>query len=149
MACETFDETINGVQYVTTQWPATKQVLMKLKLVKVFGDALFDIVQGITTKEKNESKRQEAQLKAFQNAIHSLFESSSPEDITGLIREVLTCGATKREGKRITVNEFDSIYNDAGLKEMYLACLFVVKSNYADFFKGQKAEEFLAQVESL
>ena len=144
MACETFEETINGALYVTTQWPATKQMLMKMKLMSVFGSSLVQLVQGIGTKGKD---KDETQLAAFEKAVNGLFEKTSPEKLVETIKGVLTSGSTKREGKRITPETFDEIYNDAGLGEMYRACLFVVKSNYADFFKGQKAGEFLAKVE--
>lgn len=146
MACETLDEEINGIQYVTTQWPATKAVMMKLKLISVFGDALFEIAQGISGTERG-ARKDRAQMDAFQKAINTLFKSSSPEDITNLLKEILASGHTKRDGVRITEKSFDEIFNDAGMKEMYMGCLFVIKSNYADFFKGQKAGELLAKVE--
>ena len=144
MACETFEETINGALYVTTQWPASKQMLMKMKLASVFGSSLFQLVQGMSTKGDD---KEGAQLAAFENAIASLFEKTSPEKLVETLKELLTSGSTKREGKRITPETFDAVYNDAGLAEMYRACLFVIKSNYADFFKGQKAGELLAKVE--
>jgi len=147
MACETKEQTISGALYVTTQWPATQQLTMKLKLASTFGDPLFEIVKAVSSKEEDEDIKQEQQLKAFKSAINSLFSSKSPEEITNLLKEILLCNqATKREGERITEQTFDTIYNEAGLKEMYMACLFVVRANYADFFKGQKAEEILAVV---
>lgn len=146
MPCETIDQEINGVLYVTTQWSATKQILMKLKLVNTFGDALFDVVQGMTSKATGDEK-EKTQIAAFRSATNTLFKTSTPEVITALLKDMLTCGATKRDGTRITKQNFDNIYNDAGIKEMYTACLFVVKSNYADFFKGQKAGDLLAKVE--
>lgn len=146
MACETREQNIGDVLYVTTQWPATKQVLMKMKIVSIFGEAIFDLVQGLNIKGK-ESEKQKAQIDAFKSALDNLFSKSSPEEVTNFIKAVITSGETKREGVRISSNNFDEIYNDAGLMEMYKAFLFIVKANYADFFKGQKAEQLLAQVE--
>ena len=146
MSCETLETQIDNILYVTTQWPATKQMLMKLKLINVFGDSIFEIAQGLTTKATGD-KRTEEQIKALRSGITNLFTKSSPEAIVSLVKEVLACGATKREGVRITDKSFDEIYNDAGLPEAYKACVFVIKTNYSDFFKGQKAGEILAQVE--
>jgi len=143
MSCETIEETINSALYVTTQWPATKQITMKFKLVKTFGDSLIKLFQGVDTT----SKTPEVNVEAFEGVISSVFDKVSPEDLTNLIKEILTDQATKRDGERITDKNFDKIYNDAGLGEMYKACLFVIKANYADFFKGQKAEVLLATLQ--
>ena len=148
MACETFDTQINSAQYVTTQWSATKQVLMKFKLAKTFGECLFEIV-GLMSVKADDPDKQKKQMDAFKSAMHLLFKNNSPEDVTNLIKETLTCGATKREGVRLTSTNFDAVFNDAGLPELYKAFLFVIKSNYSDFFKGQKgAEDLLAELET-
>lgn len=144
MACKTYEKDINGSFYVTTQWSATKQLTMKFKLTKVFGKALFEIVSSLN-KEGDEQEKEANQIKAFENAISKVFETSSPEELTALIKETLSSGETKREGKRITETSFDDIYNEAGLAEMYQACFFVIKSNYEDFFKGRKVGELLAK----
>lgn len=146
MSCETFDEIINNAQYVTTQWPATKQMVMKMKLLDTFGEAIFEILKGVNTDSKGDEK-EKAQTEALKAGISSLFGKKDPEYIASLLKEILTCGATKREGVRITPTKFDEIYNDAGLGEMYKACMFVIKSNYSDLFKGQSFGGALAMVE--
>ena len=146
MACETIEAEINGVQYVTTQWSATKQLLNKMKLISVFGNAIFQVVQGLQG-TKGDEEVGDKQMGAIENAFTTLFEKSSPEQITETIKSILTCGATKRDGKRITPGTFDEIYNDAGMGEMYRACLFVIKANYGDFLKGQKVASILAKAE--
>jgi len=144
MACETKDETINGVTYMTTQWPAMQQVLMKLKIMKIFGPAIFELVQALGGDKDDNAK----QVDGAQKALDVLFQKSTPEDVVALIRDILISSNTKRDGTRISQSNIDEIYNDAGIMEMYKATFFVIKANYADFFKGQKAGEFLATVES-
>jgi len=150
MACETFEQDVSGAFYVTTQWDATKQMVMKLKLINTFGDALFEML-SILTNDTKSSEKQDAsgdKLNAIKLALDALFKKANPEEVVHLLKSVLTSGHTKREGKRITEDNFDTIYNDAGIKEAYMAFIFVVKSNYSDFFKGQKAGELLAKVEN-
>lgn len=145
MACETKEQEINGALYVATQWPASKSLLMKFKLLSTFGDSIFELVAGITVKEKDEAERNKKQLAAFKRALSTLSSNSTPEQIVTTLKTILE--DVKREGKRITLNNFDEVYNDAGLSEMYQACMFVLKTNYSDFFGGQKARELLAQAE--
>lgn len=156
MACETFDTQINGTQYVTTQWSATRSFTMKLKIVQMFGDALFELARLSVNPNKKENVEGQVQSKQIspeqisgvQNALAKLFEKHQPEAIVAFVKDALSCGATKRDGKRIVSSNFDQIFDEAGLGEMYKAFFFVVKSNYADFFKGQKAADILAKAES-
>ncbi len=146
MSCETFEENICGVQYVTTQWPATKQMVIKFKLIKMFGEAIFTIVESMNVKGKDKDA---AQLAALKSALSTVFETSSPEELAGLITEILTLNnATKRDGTRISTTNYDQLYSGGDMKENYMALLFVIKSNYSAFFKGQKASDFLAKVEA-
>jgi hypothetical protein len=145
MACETIEDTIEEKLFVTTQWPATRQVLMKMKLAKTFGSALADIVMGL--KGNGDKNNDSAQLDAFRSAIDSVFEKNTPEDITALLIDIVANGSTKIEGKRITASNVDEVFNDLGTMALYKACLFVIKANYKDFFKGQKAKDLLASVE--
>ena len=146
MGCETIDETIGDVTYMTTQWPATKQMIMKLKIAQTFGPSIFKMVGALSTKG-GKAEKAKVQMDAAEEALATLFNTSSPEKIVGLIQEILVSSNTKRDGTRLTPNNLDTVYNDAGMMEMYKAALFVIKVNFADFFKGQKAGEILAKVE--
>lgn len=157
MSCKTYDQTINGVQYVTTQWSATRAFTMKLKIVQMFGDALFELTRASISDDKKENAKESnvekdispVQILGVQTALSKLFEKHQPEAIVAFVKNALSCGATKRDGLRIVNGNFDQIFDDAGLGEMYKAFFFVVKSNYEDFFKGQKAAKILAKAEQL
>tara|TARA_R110000744_G_C19249323_1_gene550096 strand:+ start:31 stop:465 length:435 start_codon:yes stop_codon:yes gene_type:complete len=142
MACETEDTIIEGTEYVCTQFPAIQSMKFKLKVLKVLGPVISEIIPMLGKKDNGD------QLTSISGAIEKLFNVSSPDEIIDLMVEMLTTGNTKRDGQRLTVSLFEQTYSGDTMLEAYKAFAFVLKVNYKGFFKGQKGKELLAKVEA-
>lgn len=143
MTCEVNETEINGAKYVCTQFPAKKAMMFKLKLAKVLGPAIMEILPAL---KELKSKDDNTQAKAVINAINKLFEAAEPEEMVDLIIDMTTTGHLKREGERVNGSSFDNLYSGSNLQEAYKAFFFVVRTNYAGFLKGQ-GDQLLAKVE--
>jgi hypothetical protein len=133
MTCETKNKEIDGIEYSVTQWPAEKAILMKLRLVKAFGASLMSLISKTDQDEESLS-----------DAISTLFENCSPEDLLALIKNSVVGVACS--GTKITDSSFNSIFSGESLITVYKVFAFVLQVNYADLFKGQQVEELLAKV---
>ncbi len=142
MACETENTIIEGTEYVCTQFPAIQSMKFKLKVLKVLGPIISEIIPMLGKKDNID------QLTSMSGAIEKLFDVSSPDEIIDLMVEMLTTGNTKRDGNRLTVSLFEQTYSGDSMLEAYKAFAFVLKVNYKGFFKGQKGKELLAKVEA-
>lgn len=142
MACETENTFINDIEYTCTQYPAIQSMKYKLKVLKILGPVIGEIIPIITNKKDDEN-----QLDIISGAIEKLFQSASPDQIVDLIVEMLTTGNTKRDGARMTMSLFEQTYSGDTMLEAYKAFAFVLRVNYKGFFKGQKAKELLTKVE--
>jgi hypothetical protein len=74
-----------------------------------------------------------------------LFESNSPEEITALIKTAVIGVAC--DGTKITETTFNQTFSGDDLMDVYKVFMFVVKVNYGNLLKGQKAEALLARVQ--
>lgn len=143
MACETENTIIDGTEYVCTQFPAIPSMKYKLKVLKVLGPVIGEIIPMLG-KDKDDN----SQLSGISNAIEKLFSTSSPDDIVDLVVEILTAGTVICDKKPMTRPAFEETYSGDRMLEAYKAFAFVLKVNYRGFFKGQKAKELLAKVEA-
>lgn len=133
MVCKTESKGIDGIEYSVTQWPAEKAILMKMRLVKAFGASLMSLISKTDQDEESLSE-----------AITTLFEHCSPEDLLALIKNSVVGVAC--DGTRITDSSFNSIFSGESLITVYKVFVFVLQVNYSDLFKGQLVEDLLAKV---
>lgn len=124
MACTEETKEINGASYYCRQWPASKSLLMKLKLINMFGASFAALAKLATDSREG----------ALQDAVGSLFSQADPETVLAMMREVVS--SATRDGERITNANFDDVYSD-NLLEFYQAFAFVLGVNYASFFGGK------------
>ncbi len=141
MSCKDETRSINGHEYYCRQWDADKAFLMKFRLTKILGPALAELATAIGSKKKGEDKEKE-QVDALSNGMTKLFASAKPEELLGLIKEVV-CSCT-RDGERFNQSDFALAYQGE-LREPYMVFLFVIGLNYSDFFGGQSVEGLLAK----
>lgn len=142
MSCKTVNEKINGHEYSCTQYPAIDGMEFKLEVIKILGPAISGLVPYLKSNEDDN-----IQVAALSSAIEKLFYVASPKELTNLIIRMLTTGHTKRDGERLTETLFNQIYAGDDMMEAYKVFIFILKVNYAGFFKGQKAEALLAKME--
>lgn len=143
MSCETESKTIGDNEYSVTQWPATKAMTMKLRLIKAFGASIAIIAGQIKTGDDLDNSDNDAN--AFAAGLSSIFNNNSPEEIVSLIKESIinvSCNGTK-----ITDSSFDQLFSGDDLLEAYKVFLFVLKVNYSNLMKGQLAEDLLVKVQ--
>lgn len=142
MACNTEETVINDISYICTQYPASTGMIYKFKLTKILGPAIAEILPLLSSKEKD-------QTKLISGLINKLFENSEPEDIVKIVIDMLTSGHVRRDSKRIDKSLFEQVFSGDDMMEAYKVFAFVLKTNYAGFFKGQKGKELLAKAEKL
>lgn len=144
MTCNTETKQIGDHEFSVTQWPADKAILMKMKLGKAFGASIGKIASiALESTKKQTSDSEQAQ--ALSEGIAMLFESNSPEEITKLIKDSVIGVAV--DGTKITETTFNQIFSGDDLMDVYKVFIFVIKVNYGNLLKGQKAEAFLAKVQ--
>ena len=141
MACKTETTQIGDHEYDATQWSATKALLMKFKLAKIFGASITTIVSAVG------SESDEDQMKAISEGFTSLFANNSPEEIVDVMKECIV--GVARDGTRMTATSFDEHFSGEEMINIYKVFIFVVKVNYSDLLKGQWAESALAKLEKL
>jgi len=144
MSCKTETKQIGDHEFSVTQWPADKAILMKMKLGKAFGASIGKIAAIALESTKKQTTDSE-QAEALSEGITMLFESNSPEDITKLIKDSVIGVAV--DGTKITETTFNQIFSGDDLMDVYKVFIFVIKVNYGNLFKGQKAEALLAKVQ--
>jgi hypothetical protein len=142
MACKTETKKIGNHDYTVTQWPAQKAILVKLKMVKIFGASLLILAND---KGKQKSKREQANgSETFSDSFNALFENSTPEELLKTMTDSIL--GIMCDGKRMTLSNFDEVFSGDSLLEMFLVFLFVMKVNFGNLMKGQLAEDFLAKM---
>jgi len=144
MSCKTETKVIGDNEFSVTQWPADKAILMKMKLGKTFGASIGKIAAMALESTKNKVSDSE-QAKALSEGISILFDSNSPEEIMNLIKSSVIGVAC--DGTKITETTFNQIFSGDDLMDVYKVFMFVIKVNYGNLLKGQKAEALLARVQ--
>ncbi len=142
MSCKTETEEIGLREYSVTQWPATKSILMKVRLIKTFG-ATIAIIAG-SADGKSKKGKGEDDTKSLSEGLQVLFQGNSPEEIVNLMKECVV--GTACDGSKITSSSFDEIFSGDDLMEVYKVFLFVLKVNYANLMRGQLGISLLAKM---
>lgn len=145
MSCKTESKQIGDHEYSVTQWPATKSILMKFRLVEAFGAPLAMMAgqSGAGSENKEETNTEEAA--ALSEGLSLLFQNNSPEKLLALMKEcVLNVSC---DGTKITASSFDELFSGDDLLEVYQVFMFVLKVNYSNLMKGQLAGRLLAKVQ--
>lgn len=143
MSCKTETTQIGDHEYSVTQWPADKSILMKMKLAKTFG-ASIGLIASVALESTKKKISEAEEAKALSEGISALFESNSPEEITKLIKDCVIGVAV--DGTKITETSFNQIFSGDDIMDVYKVFMFVIKVNYGNLLKGQKAEALLAKV---
>jgi len=133
MGCREEKKDINGSEYYCVQWPASKALKMKFRMVQLFGDS-FSKLASLATEED-----QGAALSSF---VGSLFDKSSPDEVFSFLKEVIQ--SVSRNGVRMSDTLFEEAYSN-NLKEFYQTVAFVLKLNYSDFLGGKLDSLFQAK----
>lgn len=133
------------VEYSCTQYSAKVSAIFKLRVMKVFGSSIKHIIAALPTGTKKVSAQK--QIDAIVNAVNALFDSASPDEVIDLIWEMLSTDSTCREGQRLNGALLDQYFSGDNLGSIYKLFIFVLRVNYAGFFKGQRAQEALAVAE--
>lgn len=143
MACSTETKQIGDHEFSVTQWPADKAILMKMKLAKTFGASIGKIASMALQSTKGKTSDAE-EAEALSEGISMLFQSNTPEEIMQLIKGCVI--GVAMDGTKITETTFNQIFSGDNLMDVYKVFIFVVKVNYGNLLKGQKAEALLAKV---
>lgn len=144
MACKTETKQIGDNEFSATQWPAEKALLMKFKLMKVFGASISSLLDSVDLKS---SSVEDSKLgDSLSSAITAMFANSSPEEASALIKECIVGVAAG--DTRITATSFNEIFSGDSLMDMYKVFFFVLQVNYGNLFKGQKVGDLLAKIKS-
>lgn len=138
MSCETKTDTIGEHEYSVRQWSAEKALKMKFRIVKVVGSALATLSAGDPDKDFEGT---------LGKAIEDVFKNNDPDEIVALLKDSII--GVARDGTKITESSFNEHFSGDDLQDVYRVFVFVLRVNFGNFLKGQRAEEALTQVERL
>lgn len=144
MSCKTENTTIDGTDYVTTQYPAIMGMEFKMEVLKVLGPAITEILPAFVKRTDNDID----QVALLGHAIDKMFSTAQPKDVVALIVRMLTTGHTFRDGKPLNETEFNQVFAGDDMISVYKVFAFVLRTNYANFLSSQKLGDLLAKVES-
>ena len=123
MSCETFTETIDGIDVSYTQLPAKKSLALKYRLLGLLGGAVSDIANSI-------GKKDDEQLEAFGKALQDVFGRNDPNEVLAIIEQTLK--PVFINGERIDIDR-DFTGN---LELMYKILFWVLDKEYGNFIRG-------------
>ena len=138
MACEYKEEIIsfNGkeVKFSCDQFPAEKAIVLKFKIIKVFGGALADLTGLVNAEDSKESI-----TKLFE-VIGNIFVKNKPEEVLALIKETIT--GARIDNNILQSSQFNEKFSGDDMMLAYRLFFFIIKSNYSNFI--QTAQELKA-----
>ena len=115
---------------------ATEAMVMQARLLKIAGPAigrLGEIFAGFgpdkTEEEKNRSNV--AAIMAFSN----IFANSDPEELAGLIKDLIEVTQIKRENGDYTKTDFDGDFTGQ-TADIVPVVVWVIREQFGDFFSG-------------
>lgn len=134
---------VGGVEYAIAQFPATRANKYLVRLIKMFGPALGELM-SIDIKRANDPE----QVQKLGKAIQTLSMNISEEDFDGLIKDLLEL---THVGNVCVRDDFD-IRFQGKLAHMYQVLAQVLIVNYQDFISDlaakYKAKQAVAGSES-
>ena len=125
MACESQTKEINGKTVFCRQWPATKAMTMKARLMQLGGATIMPFVEG----------------KPDLFAMMELEAASKPEELVQLIKDFVC--EVRVDGEQTMPNQFDVKYQ-GNLWEVIELFAFACEVQYKSFF-----EQGLARFQSM
>lgn len=140
-------EMIDGHKWTVCPFPARRAIQLKVRLAKVLGPAIGELIPALGEVGKsdkgngddkgedgdNAEANTDAALSALPNAINALAANLSEEAFVQTILDLMELSS--RDEAAITDAYFDAEFA-GNFGEMYKALGFILKVNYADFFKG-------------
>lgn len=137
MACNDATKTINGREYYVVQMSPLKAIPVQLKLTKIFSGSIGKLGAAM----KGDWGQQAT---ALGDAMASIFESASEEEIFTLIQTVVN--TAKVDGKKIDFNrDFQGEY----LSDVYKVFFWVLGVNFSSFFGASGLDGFLTRVKAI
>ena len=138
MSCNTETRTIGSEEYSVTQWPAEKALLMKFRLVKIFGSSIAKVGSAITSGKD--------EIGSLSEAINDIFLTTKPEDLVELLKDCIILNVAVN-GKKITQTEFTEMFSGDDLGKVYSIFFFVLQVNYKNFLKGPLASKLVGKAQ--
>lgn len=133
MAVETFNTEINGKQFSYTQMPASKSLLMKLRLMKILGPAL-PLIGEVFSLESDRDK-----FVVFTKIIERLMVRTQPEEVLQIFKDITELCFC--DGKKAL---FDVVFT-GNLEDLYELAFWVITKEYSSFLEKldvpEEAEE--------
>jgi hypothetical protein len=126
MACRQETLVIDEDTYLVFQLPPSEALPLKFTLAKMIGPSLSNIIEVIENAGDDETEVG----KAIINGITKVFETSDPEEVTNLIKKVVS--RVRKNGKHVI---FDEDFQD-DFKTLYRIFFWVLQVNFGNFFEG-------------
>lgn len=126
--------TIGGRDTSSTQFPAMRAIPLIVRLGKVVGPALVQLLSGDVDDIETMLKKD---VSVITSAITELLFSLQPDGVTKLLRDLLQNTTVTHEGVAIDLNSDTSIngvFSGAALVYLVPTVKFVLELNFGDFF---------------
>jgi hypothetical protein len=128
------EKEIDGLKVVVTQWPARKALTTKLKLIRIIGPGLGELVGGFKGKGEGLASALDSDMnmERFTPALEKLLSALSEEMFMSL---VITLMSSVRVNDVDMSSEKEFNMQFAGsLESFYKIVWFVLEVNYGSFF---------------
>lgn len=127
---QTKERTIDDLKVTVTEWPARKAFKMKVRLLKIFGPVLAEIISGMKSKAGASVLDSDFDLSKFGSAIEKLTATMSEDDLLKMVFELTS--STRINNQEITEDTFDMVF--AGkMHTIYKILGMVLEVNFGSF----------------
>lgn len=128
------EKKINGRTFKTEPLLATQALVLQARLFKAIGPAVSSF--AALMKERSEAGAvSDSAIKAGATALASIFTQSEPEQIAGLIKDIVEVAQIKRPSGVYENCDLDGDFTGYQ-KDLLPVAFFVLKEQFGDFFTG-------------
>ncbi len=106
-----------------------EQLALKFRLVKMFGDVLGSLTSAFT-----EDTDEDQTAEAIASIIHSVTSLDENDVLDTLVNLCEECYHIGKDGAGKI--DFDLVFNERPMMDVYKVALWVLEVNYKDFFEG-------------
>ena len=144
MSCNIEKKNILGKEYACQQWSAAVGSVMLGRLIEYGASAAFQFIAGVKSDLKDAIKNDANVEDIFDfmdadkvtKAINILFSSHNSEEVVQFITDFILKAELEVGKEKFQYNHIDENFSGDDLGGFYQLFLFVVLTNYKNFFKG-------------
>lgn len=130
------EKKINGRTFRTEPLLATQAIVLQARLFKTLGPAISHLGEIMQGRAADATEEQKARSNAAAiSALADIFSKANPEELAGLVKEVIETAQIRRPSGNYETCDFDGDFT-GHQKDVLPVVAFVLREQFADFFSG-------------